>query len=88
MNCLINERIFAMTIYIQVKKIIHAHIPCVEYNTKMHTNIYDDLNIGSLDCIELIMAIEEEFSIEIPYEDVEKIATVGDISRYVEKRIR
>ena len=77
-----------MTVYTQIKEIIHLHMNCVEYNTKLDTNIYDDLKADSLDCIELIMAIEEKFGIEIPDEDAEGIATVGDISRYVEKRIQ
>lgn len=47
-------------------------------------NIQEDLGADSLDVVDLIMAIEEEFDIEIPDEDVENIKTVGDIESYIE----
>ena len=46
----------------------------------------DDLGADSLDTVELVMALEEEFSIEIPDEDAEKMKTVGEAMRYVEQR--
>ena len=46
----------------------------------------DDLGADSLDTVELVMALEEEFGIEIPDEDAEKIQTVGDASRYIEEK--
>ena len=46
----------------------------------------DDLGADSLDTVELVMALEEEFGIEIPDEDAEKIQTVGDAIRYVEEK--
>jgi acyl carrier protein len=46
-------------------------------------SILDDLGADSLDVVELVMAIEEEFDIEVPDEDVEGIRTVGDMERYV-----
>jgi len=45
----------------------------------------DDLGADSLDTVELVMALEEEFSIEIPDEDAEKIATVGDAVKYLQE---
>jgi acyl carrier protein len=45
----------------------------------------DDLNADSLDLVELIMALEEEFGIEIPDEDAQKIATVGDALNYIDE---
>lgn len=47
----------------------------------------DDLNADSLDLVELIMTLEEEFSLEIPDEDAEKLQTVGDAMDYLEERL-
>ena len=46
----------------------------------------EDLGADSLDTVELVMALEEEFGIEIPDEDAEKILTVGDAMRYIEQK--
>ena len=46
----------------------------------------DDLGADSLDTVELVMALEEEFGVEIPDEDAEKLATVGDALRYIEEK--
>ncbi len=46
-------------------------------------NLLDDLGADSLDVVELVMAIEEEFGIEVPDEDVENIRTIGDIVSYL-----
>ena len=46
----------------------------------------DDLGADSLDTVELVMALEEEFGIEIPDEDAEKIATVGDAIKYIQEK--
>ena len=46
----------------------------------------EDLNADSLDLVEMIMAFEEEFNVEIPDEDAEKIASVGDALKYVEEK--
>jgi acyl carrier protein len=46
----------------------------------------DDLGADSLDTVELVMALEEEFGVEIPDEDAEKLITVGDALRYIEEK--
>ena len=46
----------------------------------------DDLGADSLDTVELVMALEEEFGVEIPDEDAEKMTTVGDAVKYIEKK--
>ena len=48
----------------------------------------DDLGADSLDTVELIMAFEEEFGIEIPDEDAEKMSTVGDAIKYLEEHVK
>ena len=50
------------------------------------TNFKDDLGADSLDLFELVMSIEEEFGVEIPSEDLEKIATVGDVVEYMKSK--
>ena len=49
------------------------------------SNFKDDLGADSLDLFELVMSLEEEFGVEIPSEDLEKIATVGDIVNYLKE---
>ena len=51
----------------------------------METNLMKDLEADSLDAVEIIMAIEDEFDIEIPDEDAEKFQTVEDLVKYVEE---
>lgn len=52
----------------------------------MEASFKNDLNIDSLDLFEMVMAIEEEFDVEIPSEDLEKMDTVGDIVAYIESK--
>ncbi|EYE89308.1 acyl carrier protein [Fervidicella metallireducens AeB] len=51
----------------------------------MESSFMDDLGADSLDVVELIMALEEEFEIEIPDEEAEKIQTVGDVVEYIKE---
>ena len=53
----------------------------------MDTTFIDDLGADSLDIVELIMALEEEFDIEIPEADAEKISTVGDVVEYIKASV-
>ena len=50
----------------------------------MELSIADDLGADSLDLVDLLMSLEDEFDIEVPDEDVEKIKTVGDVVKYIE----
>ena len=54
---------------------------------RREASFIDDLGADSLDTVELIMAFEEEFGIEIPDEDAEKMSTVGDAIEYLEKHV-
>ncbi|TYQ13321.1 UNVERIFIED_CONTAM: acyl carrier protein [Acetivibrio alkalicellulosi] len=67
----------------KVKKIIVEQLGVEEEEISMESSFIDDLGADSLDIVELIMALEEEFDLEIPDSEAEKISTVGDIVDYI-----
>lgn len=67
----------------KVKKIIVEQLGVEEDDIAMESSFIDDLGADSLDIVELIMALEEEFDIEIPDSEAEKITTVGDAVDYI-----
>lgn len=67
----------------KVKKIIVEQLGVEEDEITMESSFIDDLGADSLDIVELIMALEEEFDLEIPDSEAEKISTVGDIVDYI-----
>jgi len=69
----------------RIKKIIVDQLGVDESKITEDSSFVDDLGADSLDIVELIMALEEEFDIEIPDEDAEKIKTVGDAVKYLSK---
>jgi acyl carrier protein len=71
----------------KVKKIICEQLDVAEEDVVLTASFVDDLGADSLDQVELIMAMEEEFDISIPDEDAEKITTVKDAIEYIEKAI-
>jgi acyl carrier protein len=70
----------------KVKEIVVEQLGVEEDEVVLEASFIDDLGADSLDIVELIMAFEEEFSIEIPDEDVEKIKTVGEAIDYIKSR--
>ena len=68
----------------RVKKIVVEHLGVEESKIQSDSKFIDDLGADSLDTVELVMAFEEEFSIEVPDEEAEKLQTVGDVTRYIE----
>ena len=68
----------------RVKKIVVEHLGIDEGKVVETASFIDDLGADSLDTVELVMAFEEEFEIEIPDEEAEKIATVQDAISYIE----
>lgn len=70
----------------KIKQIIAEQLGLNEDEVKFEASLVDDLGADSLDIVELVMAMEEEFEMEIPDEDAEKIVTVKDILDYVKKR--
>ena len=71
----------------KIKSIIVEQLSVDEAAVTMETNLMKDLEADSLDAVEIIMAIEDEFDIEIPDEDAEKFQNIGDIVRYVEEKV-
>ena len=73
------------TIEEKIKKIICDQLDVAEKDVVTEASFVDDLGADSLDQVELIMAMEEEFDISIPDEDAEKISTVQDAIDYIKK---
>jgi acyl carrier protein len=72
----------------RVKKIIVEQLGVGEDDLKDAASFVDDLGADSLDVVEMVMAFEEEFSIDIPDEDAEKIKTVKDAVDYIGKKAK
>ncbi len=68
----------------KIKELIVDQLDAEEDKVTMEANIQDDLGADSLDIVDLIMAVEDEFDVKIADEDVENIKTVGDIVKYIE----
>lgn len=75
-----------MEIMDKVRKIIVDQLGVEEEKVKENSSFVDDLGADSLDIVELIMAFEEEFDIEISDDDAEKIKVVGDVIHYLENK--
>ena len=73
-------------VFEKVVSIIGDQLDVVEEKVTMEAAIADDLGADSLDVVDLVMSLEEEFNIEIPDEEVENIKTVGDIVKFIEEK--
>ena len=74
-------------VFERVKKIIIEQLGTVDTAVTMDASFLDDLGADSLDIVELVMALEEEFDIEIPDTDAEKVVTVGDVVEYIKENV-
>lgn len=74
-------------IFEKVKGIIVEQLGVAETSVVMEASFIDDLGADSLDIVELIMALEEEFDTEIPDTDAEKVVTVGDVVDYIKEHV-
>ena len=74
-------------IFEKVKTVIVEQLGIDKSSVRMESSFLDDLGADSLDIVEFIMALEEEFGLEIPDEDVEKIVTVKDVVEYISENI-
>lgn len=72
----------------KVKKMIVEQLGVSEAEVVPEAKFIDDLGADSLDIVELVMALEDEYGIEIPDEDAEKIETVGDAIKYIEEHMK
>lgn len=72
------------TVAERVKKIVVEHLGVEDAKVVETASFIDDLGADSLDTVELVMAFEEEFNIEIPDDAAEKIQTVGDAVKFIE----
>ena len=76
-----------MSVDDKVKEIISEQLGVKKDEIKPESSFIDDLGADSLDTVEVVMALEEEFGIEIPDEDAEKITTVGEATKYIEDKV-
>ena len=74
-------------IFEKVKNIIVEQLGVTEPSVVLDASFIDDLGADSLDIVELIMALEEEFDIEIPDADAEKVVTVRDVVDYIKENV-
>lgn len=73
-----------MATFDKVKEIVVEQLGVDEEEIKLETSFNDDLEADSLDIVELIMALEEEFDMEISDEEAEKMSTIQDVVNYIE----
>lgn len=77
-----------MDVFEKLRDIIVDKLSVTPEQVTMEAKFQDDLGADSLDVVELIMEIEEQFGINIPDEDAEKIVTVGDAVKYIEAKVK
>ncbi|HIX64736.1 MAG TPA: acyl carrier protein [Candidatus Anaerotruncus excrementipullorum] len=73
-------------VFEKVREILMDQLDVEEDAVTMEASITDDLGADSLDVVDLVMSLEEEFDCEIPDEEIENIKTVGDIVHYIESK--
>jgi len=72
-----------MMLFEKIRDVIVEQLGVEPDDVKLESSFIDDLGADSLDIVELIMALEEEFDMEIPDEDAEKLSTVNDVVEYI-----
>ncbi|MBI3922849.1 MAG: acyl carrier protein [Armatimonadetes bacterium] len=76
-----------MAVFEKVRDIVVEELSVDAAEVSPESTFVEDLGADSLDVVELVMRFEEEFDVEIPDEDAEKITTVGDAVRYIESKV-
>lgn len=92
--CLLRRNLFpkrgrevCIVIFNKIRAMLAENLGCEEDRITLDTVILEDLEADSLDLVEFMMSVEEEYSIEVEDEDLERIKTVGDVVRYIEERV-
>ena len=75
-------------VFEKIKNILAEQLDADESEMTMETNIAKDLGADSLDVVELLMSIEDEFEVEIPDEEIENIKTIGDVVEYIQNNMQ
>lgn len=70
----------------KIQEIVAEQLNCEASQVTMETNFKDDLDADSLDLFELVMALEEEYNVEIPSEDLAELNTVEDVIKYLQEK--
>lgn len=74
-------------VFEKIKNILSEQLGADEEEMTMDTNIAKDLGADSLDVVELLMSIEDEFEVEIPDEEIENIKTIRDLTEYIQNNM-
>lgn len=74
-------------VFDKVRTIVSNQFDVDEDTITLDTNIADDLGADSLDVVDMLMSLEDEFDVEIPDDEIEKIRTVGDLVTYIEENM-
>ncbi len=72
-------------VFERIRQILMDQLDLEEDKITMESDIVDDLEADSLDVVDLVMTIEDEYGIEVPDDQIEKFRTVGDVVRYIEE---
>jgi acyl carrier protein len=71
----------------RIREMVAEQLGVDQSDVQPDANILEDLGADSLDVVELVMALEEAFDIEVPDEDVEGLRTIGDVQKYIQQRV-
>lgn len=74
-------------VFDKIKEMLADQLEADAESMTMETDIADDLGADSLDVVELLMSIEDEFDVEIPDEEIENLKTIGDVVEYIQNNM-
>ena len=74
-------------VFEKLRDIICEQLEVEAENVTMESNIMDDFDADSLDLVDIVMSVEDEFEVEVPEDAVEKMKTVGDVVKFIEENI-